>query len=362
MQQIHTAMIRLYLDTYSLSSALPDAFEIDQVDRGSCEVSIFLQGQLVYTTNLYADNRGSTTFYEFRQIVEQYMETKNLSLASLEVSVDYGDGGGVYEDKYIVFSRYRNACEYPLDFLEQHFLTNRTHYIIPRNRYASIPFFVQPDNLPTCYMDCIFDEDGVISSYRYDFTMRWDNVPSIVYYTISPPSVKNWIDRQEGGDCGKLLSFTIHVGLRSLTVFVSDEEPTIEFSFRNSYNVTETLFFFGTSTFKTEVSKKEALARGVTSFYDKVISRKWEVQTVALSQEEAHWYNEFLESQEVTMGFNQDYDYIPVLISDITSEISDSSKDLVHIKFSWRYDDNARWLYEDRSSQQFAAPFTDTFE
>ena len=52
--------------------------------------------------------------------------------------------------------------------------------------------------------------------------------------------------------------------------------------------------------------------------------------------------------------------YLP--ISDITSEISDSAKDLVHIKFSWRFEDNSIWLDEDRYPQVFSAPYNDTFK
>jgi hypothetical protein len=33
-----------------------------------------------------------------------------------------------------------------------------------------------------------------------------------------------------------------------------------------------------------------------------------------------------------------------ILISDITSEVSDSDKDLIRLKFSWKYADGSQWL------------------
>lgn len=355
-------MVRLYLDTYSLSVGLPNSFNIDQVD-GSVEVSLFLQGRWVYTTRLYADSQGITTFYEFRQIVEQYMLSHELAVASLEISVDYGQGGEQYEDKYIVFSRYNNTNDYYIDFLNKHFLVNRTYLTMPREKYNSLPFFITPEEgAVTAYFDCIFEQDGELVNIRVNNNIASQSVPRVYYLTCSPPSVKYMADRQEGEDCGKLLSFTAHVGLRSMTVYVTDDTPSATFYFLNSYNAQETIHIFGTTTFKTAVSKKEAYAFGESSFYDKSIERKWEVKTVALTQEEALWFNEFLESDVVYIDITQDYDHETILISDITSEISDSSKDLVHIKFSWKFSNGTRWINEDRYLQQFTAPFNDVFK
>ena len=126
-------------------------------------------------------------------------------------------------------------------------------------------------------------------------------------------------------DYGKLLAFTVHAGRRSMTVYVVEEEPTILFSFRNSYNALESMPVFGTTTLKTEVSRKEAVSLNITSFYDKSVSCKWQVKTVPLSQKDAHWYNDFLESDCVTLSLSNDYSDLRILISDITSEISDSA-------------------------------------
>ena len=338
----------LSLDTYTLSSALPESFTVN-TDQGEdyVEVHISLEEQSIYSTKLYGDANGICTFYDLRQIVEQNMIARNLTLASFALTVAHEYSAEVYEDKYIIFSRYKNANTDTLDFLESHFLVSRTFYVIPRNVYGSLPFFATEQENFAPYLDCVFDKDGEIWNYQLENPIHHNNRPSVYFISISPLSVKARVDNVEGEDCGKLLSFTVHVGRRSLSVFVVDEEPSIVFSFRNSYNAVETMPVFGTTTLKTEINRKEAVSMNVTSFYDKSVSRKWQVKTVPLSQEEARWYNEFLESDCVTLELNNDFNDLRILVSDITSEISDSSKELVHIKFSWRFEDNGLWLTEN---------------
>ena len=353
----------LNLDTYTLSSALPESFTVD-TDQGEeyVEVHISLDGSCIYSTRLYGDANGTCTFYELRQIVEQSMIARNLTLASFSLTVAHENGADELEDKYIIFSRYKNAERYTAGFLESHFLVSRASYMIPRNVYGSLPFFATAEEDVSPYLDCVFDKDGEIYNFRLENPIHHYNRPSMYYISVYPPSIKARADNEEGEDCGKLLSISVHAGRRTVTVYVVDEEPCIQFYFRNCYNAVEVMPVFGTTTLKTEISRKEAVSGDVISFYDKSVSRKWQVKTVPLSQEEARWYNEFLESDYVYLELNQDFNDLRILISDITSEISDSSKDLVHIKFSWRFEDNSVWINEDHFPQVFSAPYNDTFK
>ena len=353
-------MIGLNLDTYSLSSSLPESFPID-TQEDYVDVAITLQGQCIYETRLYANN-GYCTFYELRQIVEQNMIARRLTLASFEVMVDDGYTVAEMDDKYIIFSRHHNTFDIDLDFLQSHFLVNRAFVTIPRESYASVPFFDTGEQNITASYDCVFLRDGELWNYHLNYTMYLYNYPHVYYMPIGHNYIKNMVNNEQGEDCGKLLSFTVHVGSRSLTVYVVDERPAIAFTFLNSYNAYETIFIIGTTTHKTEISRKEAVTQNITSFYDKSVSRKWEVKTVPLSQEEAMWFNDFLESDYVTLNLSQEHNDLRILISDITSEISDSSKDKVHMKFSWRFDDNSLWLDENRYPQVFTAPYNDTFK
>jgi len=335
-------MVSLTLDEYTLSSALPECFEIGQVSGESVEVSISLAGEGIYTATLYGDN-GVATFYELRQIVEQHMVANGLVLAAFSVVADYGDGTESIEGKYIIFSRYRNAYASHLSFLQSHFLVNRMYYAMPRGKEAFIPYFVGRNESVAIVYDCVFEREGVTWSYRLNQSTSLYSQPSVLYLTLSPSVITSRVVNRIGEDCGTLLSFTARAGSRSMEVFVVEDTPCASFSFRNSYNATEAMFVFGTTTCKTEVSRKEAVSMDTTSFYDKAIARRWEVESVPLSLEEALWFNEFLESDHVSVALSQQQE-VEILISDITSEISDSPKDLVRMKFSWRFNDNARWI------------------
>ena len=353
-------MIGLYLDTYTLSSALPDSFQISQVDTEYVEVTIELQGQYIYTTKLYPNNE-ICTFYELRQIVEQNMIKRNLRLASFEVMVDDGNGYWQYDDKFIIFSKYKNADYNDLYFLEHHFLTTRSYYTMPRNKYANVDFFATEQEQVYATYEATFERNGQLYHYQAQQQIRNYNQPFVYSIYVSPPSVRSLMNAVAGIDCGTLLSFTLHVGERTLIVYVVDDEPCDEFYFRNCYNTMETMFIFGTTTFKTEISKKEAVVHERMLYYDKQVTRKWEVKTAPMTMEEAMWFNEFLASDNVYKDVNEGYGGYTVLISDITSEISDSAKDRIHMKFSWRFDDNAVWIDNTPRERDFTPQFTNTY-
>lgn len=338
-------MIGLNLDTYTLSSSLPESFDIE-TQGDYVVVAITLQGECIYQTRLY-ENGGSCTFYELRQIVEQNMIARHLTLASFEVAVDDGNSWSEIDGKFIIFSRYRNTEYVDIDFLQAHFLVNRSFYTMPRDEHATIPFFATGQENFAVFYDCTFERDGVLSQYRLDYAMYHYPHPNIYGVSVTPVEIKGWVENEVAEDCGRLLSFTVHVGSRSLTVFVVEDKPCIAFTFHNSYNAIESMFVMGSTTLKTEISHKEAVSLNVSSFYDKAVSRKWQVKTVPLSLEEARWYNEFLESDYIALNLSQEHSDLRILISDITSEISDNSKDLVHIKFSWRFEDNGLWLTDN---------------
>ena len=337
-------MIGLQLSSYTLSSSLPASFTVYGAGRESALVSILLQGECIYSSRLYGNAAGNCTFYEFRQIVEQYMAARSLALAELEIMVDDGERQEQINGVFVIFCRYRNTGSDDEEFLQQRFLTNRSYATLPRGQMMMLSFFASQEESNMAYFDCVFQSDkGVTELTVRQAVYKFDR-PAVYSLLVSAAYLKELADEEAGDDCGRLLSFTARMGQRSLPVFIHDGEPCAHLSFRNSFNVWEELFVFGTVTRKTDISRKEAIIMGVSSFYDKSVSRKCEVATAPLSLEEARWMNEFLESDEVVMEVSSNCPAEPVLISDITSEISDSAKEQVIIKFSYRFADNARFI------------------
>ncbi|MBO5626780.1 MAG: hypothetical protein J5953_13465 [Prevotella sp.] len=352
-------MINLYLDDYNVLSSLPNQFTIGQVD-GWVKVTITLQGKDIYTTTLYENNRAAI-FYGFKEIIRENMLTRYLSLASLTVTAEHPGGNEVLEDRYIIFCEV-NDMDDERDLIWARFLTNRSFYTIPRSGYVVLSFFSDGGEQFTAYADCVFKEsDGTIRTYTYTRSIYHYNLPRIYSVWLIPNDIQYAVEREEGGSLGALLSFTFHVGNRAITVYVTDEPYEVDFYFYNSFNVQEHIFIYGTTKLKSTFDRKEAVSQGVSSFYNMSVERKHEVETAPMSIEEAEYFNEFLASPYVYRSLNQDWEPT-VLISDITSEISDSAKDLIKMKFSWRYDNNARWIDTNTYPQMFTAPYNDTFK
>lgn len=352
-------MINLYMDDYTVLSSLPNQFTIGQVD-GWVKVTITLHGKDIYTTTLY-ENNNAAIFYGFKDIIREFMLARYLSLASLSVTAEHPGGYEVFEDKYIIFCEV-NDMDDERDLIWARFLTNRSFYVVPRKEGLPVSFFSDGGEQFTAYADCVFKESGgTIRTYTYTHSIYHYNLPRIYNVCLYTEDIRNYIEQEEGGSVGTLLSYTFHVGRRSLTVFVTDEPYEVDFYFYNSFNVQEHIFVYGTTKLKTTFDRKEAVNQGISSFYNMSVERKYEVETAPMSIEEAEYFNEFLASPNVYRELNQDWEPT-VLISDITSEISDNAKDLIKMKFSWRYDNNARWVDTDTYPQMFSTPYNDTFK
>ena len=339
--QKNPAMINLFLSQYNLLTTLPHQFTITDVDVCT-DVTITLGNIDIYTTRLY-ENGGKATLYGFRDIVRENMLARGLSLASLTIRAQEEAGEFVISGKYILFSEATCMGDVE-DIIWRRFLTTRSFYVLPLDCDFPVSFFSDADEQFTTYADCIFkDTDGTLHTYTYELQTTLYNDPHVYCEYITPGFMKETIERREGRQLGTMVSFTFHTGQRSITAYISDEPYEVDFYFRNSFNTTEHVFVYGTTVKKTVISRKEAVSQGVTSFYDKSVERRHEVETSPMSMEEAEWFNEFLESSHVYRWLNDDWQP-EVLISDITSEISDNAKELVKMKFSWRYNDNSIWI------------------
>jgi hypothetical protein len=354
-------MINLNLDTYTLSSSLPSSFYINQVDA-SVTVHIIINNITIYSTRLYP-NGTIATFYEFRSIVREYMRSHFLSIATVKVSADYGGGGETTNPKYIIFSDTKFSNDYDADFLVSNFLINRTYLTLPRNYGFALPFFHNGTDAVDPMACCKFEtSNGKTFEYWVGLTAYTSNYPRVVMLSCGPEYVKRMADNEEGEDLGRLLSYTVYLGKRSMTFYVTDELPTMEFEFLSAFNVWHTMYIYGTTNLKTDIDRKEAVISGSSTFYDQTVERLHEVQTAPMTIEEANWFNEFLESPYVWYNINEDVTDIRVLISDIKSEISDSSKDLIRMKFSWRHDDNTHYRDIDRIPQVFNKSYAPPFK
>lgn len=86
---------------------------------------------------------------------------------------------------------------------------------------------------------------------------------------------------------------------------------------------------------KIDLNRSTATCFGTTSFYDDKSVYEYEVETSMLTFEEATRYSRLLLSHDIrivdTFGVNA------IIVSDISSELSDADNALTSIRFKFRY-------------------------
>lgn len=355
-------MINYYPEWIVLSSNLPNALRITS-PLNELEFVIYDGSKSIYATTLYP-NKSEVYFYGLRDIIMQYMEKTGKDLSTFTIATPNHDDQDedLYMDVCVLYSKIRPSYEYDSEFVDNCFLTTRTHYVIPKTGGVNLRF-VNRGNLTrlNVVIDCVIVADGEIKHFVKESTMTCSNRPNTYYVSVWYNSLISIAQNELDEDVSKVLSATATVGNRSMTVYFIDRVPDLVLTCRNAFNCYEDFYIFGTTKLKTEIDAKEAVCNGVTSQYNKTSIRKYVVETAPLTLEEADHFNQFLQSPHIWYMVPPDRDE-EVLIEDITSEISDSAKDLVKIKFTWKFADNSHWHMFEEYPNLFTAPYNQSFQ
>ena len=244
----------------------------------------------------------------------------------------------------VVYSSFRTSDDSE-SFLSTHFLTTRKSALLPRSGFLSLSNYTKANAQGSNYALIYYSQqgaDGVVFTYTSTFSKMQSTTEGIVNKQLSHGYFKTLVDQAVGTN-SKILGAEYHIGNRQFNIFFTDEKPTEEFSFKNAFNIMETVYLYNTTTIKTEIDRSEAVCGRKTQFYDETVKIKHEVETAALSYDEAKWLNQMLTSKLVEHP-DDNGDTVQVLISDITSEVTDSNKELIRLKFSWKYADGIEYL------------------
>ena len=325
------------IDGIGLTSILSNRIEISTDDEYPIQMVVKFNEIRIYESTLYPLD-GKVRFYDLCFLVQEYMRNNLISSGQLSVSA-YAET----VTAYVVYSSIRTSYEDDTEFLSSHFLTTRSCYTIPRGKSQFFSFFEQGGVDPSGYIDVSFMlDDGSVRTTRLTNKISASSTNKIYNFGIESNTLDIRVKSLYPNDSPKVLGGTIVHGNRVIDFFFTDDEPIESFGFYNAFNVWENYYVFGTSNIKTSFTQKEAICAGVSSYYNQSASRVVEIKTVPLSYEEALWVNEFLGSKRIVKiippGDDRD-----ILISDITSEISDSDKETISIKFSWKYADPFVW-------------------
>jgi len=359
--------INTTFNSIHLTSSLPEEVSIT-TDQESLEVSVYVNSSKVFSSVYYPYNQ-EIIVRDIRSIVESYMSGAQRNIATLKIeakgaetikeTVTYDEDGNIHvsygsdtsspavvssDDITVIYCRFSTILASEA-FLSSHFLTTLRSALIPRSGSMKLSFFATTSEASSISARIYFSQlanPSLILSLDCDLGETPSDYDSISSKMLSHAYLKTLVDRATHYSC-KVHGAEYRVGNRQFNLFFTDEQPCDTFHFLNAFNHLDTAYLFAATTTKTEIDHSEAVCGHYTQFYDESVKVKHEVETAPLTPQEASWLSEMLSSKYVTRQIDS-FTSAKVLISDITSEVTDSDKDLIRLKFSWKYADGTERL------------------
>lgn len=318
-----------------LTSDIPDSINISSQDD-QITVTVYHGTTQIFTTDLYPYN-GKAQLVNLREIIEDYMRENGLQCGTFSVNVSSDADQATTGDFIAVYCNYKIPNR-SADFFEIHFLTTRTSFLIHPDETQALSWYQNetPDD-SNVYTEFLVKTDEGMKTYK-----KMDRPDNGTFETdyIVPQKLFETLQKEQTDAVGTLLSMTVHRGKRTITFYITNETPDHSFLFRNCFNCIEYAHLYAATTLKADVDRSEATCNGTTQFYDQQTTHTHEVNVTTLSLEHALWLTQLMESHEVKDNATAK----PILITDITAEISDETNAVNKLKFSWRYADNSLTL------------------
>lgn len=330
-------------DSYYLTAHLPETVYIG-TSATQLTVMVSIGNNVIFSSVFYPFN-SVVALKDLRSIVEAEMYEQGYDIAPLEIeAMEPGGASAVISDVQVMCSDFK----YPYgseSFMRLNFLTTRKSAVIPTSGHVLLHYLAIANEQGSNYMRIHYSRPFIPNTffeYTYTKPKILSTTTQIMMEQMDYDTFRQILDNQ-GFSNSTIHYVEIVYGSRRFTLFFTDEVPLLKLSFRTSLNLFETAYIYGVTTEKTTVDRSEAVIGRKTQFYDQTVTTKHEVETASLPKEEAEWLKQMFSSKEVLHLLPNDVQS-KVLISDITSEITDSDKELTKFKFSFRYEDNTEWM------------------
>ena len=331
-------------DSYYLTSHLPETVYIG-TSAEKLTVTVSVGNNVIFSSVFYPYNQV-VAFRDLRSIVEAEMYEQDYDMVPLEIEAkEPGGTSSVVSDVQVVYCDFKCA-DGSESFLRNHFLTTRKSTVIPTSGHVLLYYMAFANQQGSNYVKIHYSYPYIENQFfEYTFNKQkiLSNTTQVMMERLDYDTFRHILDDNVSGSNAIIHFVEIAYGNRRFTIFFTDEVPQLKMTFLNAFNLLETAFIYGVTTAKTTVDRSEAVMGRKTQYYDQTVTTKHEVETAILTKDEAEWLKQMLYSKEVRVWESYS-NQVKVLISDITCEITDSSKELTKIKFSWRYADDTEWM------------------
>lgn len=319
-------------------------------DAPSVRMFMYVNGVEFYSSLLYAYD-GTVSLFNAGHLIETYFRAHSLYRANVTIKAVCSSDSSVFSSMTIDCLHCSHVVPDSFDATKIFFSCLRTHRVPPTAKF----------NLygPVSAIDPVVVNIAGLDS-------NGDSVSGAVY----PVALTGYIEIDLPAWSETVCANTAMVNPCMLSVrckgleksfFIVRDPEYMTFTFRNCFNVPETIYLPGQSVMKPEVSSDDAVCSGRTIQYNRVLARTYEFSSGPLTRYEAAALAQLLESYSVAVVV--DGSAYEIVITDHSTEISSDASSLNVLKFSWQFADRRPHLFGDDldpllySSQIFTEQF-----
>ncbi len=218
-------------------------------------------------------------------------------------------------------------------YIQSFFFNTLSAYTIPFDAFQTLTLFALPKVDFIGYIECVILPEGSTTPIvRHASGRTITNGTSLDYRTIDirPSSIMQSLNIK-----GTLLSFTVHYGHLAKTFYVTHNKPYVTFLVLNEFGCPEYIHLTCVTKRKLDISRSTATCLGASTFYDDTTAYEYEVESSMLTIEQTDHLSVLLLSNEVSLIVESQS--VPILVTDITSEISDADNATNTLKFKYKF-------------------------
>lgn len=350
---------------YCFTPDLPTEIAIS-TDATAIDITVECDGNAAFTTTLYPYN-NTATLYDIRSVIESYLLSRNLIFTRFVILAEVTDADGKITEntntpeRTVIFSRLNIGHNIASSFLQSSFLTTLSSFTIPRTAIQHLTYLVLPGCTLQCYTECLVLVDGESTPRTIRLTDQnivTTNLTQLSSFhdNISPVGILSRLYIK-----GTLLQFTVHRGFLAKTFYVIDRTPNLTLQIRNEFNCFEHMHLSCVTKRKLSLDRSTATSLGTSTFYDDKSAYEYEVESSMLTEEESSHYSQLLLSPYTNI-IEPNGGSIPIIITDISSEISDADNATNSLKFKYRYAAHRIPCSVKSQANIFDDPFHRTFD
>lgn len=314
-------------------------------------------------SSIYTVYKGELTIHDMGSLIETFMQQQFMAVEKIAIKAARINSPDIDEHILTVVYCKQQKTNIPANLLlTDHFLTNRIQRITCRSAVEMLPLNM-PRHSVGGYNMYSYDlkatyllPDQSVGTYTKTISGRTGQ--GVISLNVSPSAIEQSISRFLPANA-KLVAYTIRMGQRTISFYITDFTNCFSFIYRNAYNCQE--FLTIPIQFTETLSSKSSLAqcRDTLQQYDIQHARTYKVQTAIQTLADARLLEEFLTSFNVQLQIGSFYHRI--LITDYTFELSDNPGTANSIKFEFRFADTRQALKLDEYTRIFSPEYTEPF-